>query len=397
LIQFFFYKKKYFIMARYTAPFDSKRRSVDLQIDENSTTFAPGRMRERNFDFDAQYSSNRGNAGALIPVPRYKERDISESIDYERGPYGERERDRYVERDIYESGPAVPAPRERSLHRHIHREEIDIGPPERHHHHNKRAGSRIKKREHTTECICLECVRARRYGEDYRASGTLIVSRDYAPPPKRQKERERERERRTIGYGKYDDGYYTRTEMDVSDVVPYAPSPRGSGYLLSSQETRRSSGMLANYSDGVSQDWTVVDVPPGTRRITVEPGSGPTEINWKEEKSIRRTRGGQSDAQGELWTEITKDLVTTEALDEFGYQYEETEYFLYIFEYLHRDQITDLIELTKDIRRERVKDIEYYDRMERMEGRMIEPSRPMRRENEYYERDRYESREVYYS
>jgi len=240
-------------------------------------------------------------------------------------------------------------------------------------------------------------VRARRYGEEYQASGTLIISRDYVPGPRREIERERERERRTVGYGNYNDGYYTRTEMDVSDVIPaYTASPRGSGVLVSTQEAR-GSGILASYGDQGSQDWTVVDVPPGTRRVTVEPGSGPTEINWKEERSVRRTRATQSETQGELWTEVTKDLVTAEALQEFGYQYEETEYFIYIFEYLHRDQIQDLIELTKDIRRERVRDIEYYDRMERREEREI--PRPMRRPEpkpEFYERDRYESREVYY-
>lgn len=396
-------------MARYQAPQSFKRRSVDLQYDENpSTTFAPGRARDRGFDFEASFSANHGTSGALVPVPRYREKE--ETVGYERrGGYVER--DRYIERDVYESSPGPD-----HVHRHVHREEIECAPPppHRHHQHEKKRGSRIKKREHTTECICLDCVRVRRYGEEYRTSGTLIVSRDYesAPKPRKEQERQRDRERRTIGYGNYDDGYYHRTQMDVSEVIP--PSPRGSGYLLSSQEprrssgmlahieetTRRSSGMLAHYPDGVSQDWTVVDVPPGTRRITVEPGSGPTEINWKNENSIRRTRGGNETTQGELWTEITKDLVTPEALDEFGYQYEETDVFIYIFEYLHRDQIQDLIELTKDIRRERVKDIEYYDRMEKMdraEPRYESRDNRQSRGAEYYERDRYESREVYYT
>jgi len=391
-------------MARYHHPHhDHRQRDVDLQVEEwDSTTFAPGRTREREFDFEFTERSNRGNAGALIPVPRFKERDIKETIDIQRGPYGERERDRYVERDIYETrGPVQEETRRPSI-----REEIDCAPP--HHHKNRNAGARIKKREHSSECICLECVRVRRYGEEYKASGTLTITRDYSAPAKenvRERERERDRDRRTIGYGNYNEGFYSRTEMDVSEVIPYEPSPRNSGYLLSSQqETTRSSGMLANYSGQGSQDWTVVDVPPGTRRVTVEPGSGPTEMNWSnQEKSIRRTRGGsrsESTSQGELWTEITKDLVTAEALQEFGYQYEETEFYYYIFEYLHRDQIQDLIELTKDIRRERVKDIEYYERMQdRSSVQDSRPPRPMLREQpaEYYERDRYESREVYYS
>lgn len=38
--------------------------------------------------------------------------------------------------------------------------------------------------------------------------------------------------------------------------------------------------------------------------------------------------------QQEMWTEITKDLVVREAIERMGYEYEETEYFYYIMEYL---------------------------------------------------------------
>lgn len=37
----------------------------------------------------------------------------------------------------------------------------------------------------------------------------------------------------------------------------------------------------------------------------------------------------------ETWTEITKDLVVREALERFGYPYEETEYIFYIPEFLN--------------------------------------------------------------
>ncbi len=37
---------------------------------------------------------------------------------------------------------------------------------------------------------------------------------------------------------------------------------------------------------------------------------------------------------GDLWTEITKDLVVREAIEELGYQFEETEFFYYILQYL---------------------------------------------------------------
>jgi hypothetical protein len=37
---------------------------------------------------------------------------------------------------------------------------------------------------------------------------------------------------------------------------------------------------------------------------------------------------------GDMWTEITKDLVVREAIEELGYDYEETEYFFYVMQYL---------------------------------------------------------------
>lgn len=38
--------------------------------------------------------------------------------------------------------------------------------------------------------------------------------------------------------------------------------------------------------------------------------------------------------QQEMWTEITKDLVVREAIEKLGYEYEETEYFFYVMQYL---------------------------------------------------------------
>lgn len=45
-------------------------------------------------------------------------------------------------------------------------------------------------------------------------------------------------------------------------------------------------------------------------------------------------RGPAHPRRSEMWTEITKDLVVREALDQMGYEYEETEYFFYIMQYL---------------------------------------------------------------
>lgn len=98
--------------------------------------------------------------------------------------------------------------------------------------------------------------------------------------------------------------------------------------------------------DDRESELAIIDVPAGTRRVTVDMGRE-TDINWRRDNGVRRSRGLGS----ELWTEITKDLVTREAIEYCGYPYEETEFFYYIFEYLHRDQITEIVDITHDIRR----------------------------------------------
>lgn len=109
-------------------------------------------------------------------------------------------------------------------------------------------------------------------------------------------------------------------------------------------------------------DVTVIDVAPGSKRVYVnvqEAGSrrerDREEVDWRREHGIRRSRG----LGNELWTEITKDLITREAIEELGYAYEETEYFYYIFEYLNSDEIAELRELTDDIRHDRVRDLQW--------------------------------------
>lgn len=118
---------------------------------------------------------------------------------------------------------------------------------------------------------------------------------------------------------------------------------------LSQNGSRRGSVQLSGTSD-----WTIIDVPPGTRRITIDTAqpqqpqqSQEEDVSWSRYNGVRRSHGVSS----EVWTEITKDLVTRQAIEDLGYQFEETDHFYYIFDYLNKDQINDLIKLTKDIRR----------------------------------------------
>jgi hypothetical protein len=80
-----------------------------------------------------------------------------------------------------------------------------------------------------------------------------------------------------------------------------------------------------------------------------------TEVRHESKNGIRRSRGTSS----ELWTEITKDLITADAIRDMGYQFEETDHFYYIFEYLTREQIEALIQLTSEVRRHRARQLEY--------------------------------------
>lgn len=118
--------------------------------------------------------------------------------------------------------------------------------------------------------------------------------------------------------------------------------------------------------NGATQDWGVVEVPPGTKRITLEGvGGASQEITWQRYNGVRRSKFktdgdecssdfesreekptigrsymGLKSKKEKLWTEITKDLVIKDAIEKAGYDYEETEHFFYIFDYLRYVSLT---------------------------------------------------------
>lgn len=155
--------------------------------------------------------------------------------------------------------------------------------------------------------------------------------------------------------------------------------------------------------DGATRDWGLVDVPPGTERVRMDgKGGGSQEITWQRYNGDRRSKFQTGDRvyEGEfgapnprspppaplppppvpqpsreeeiriterritegtqkgktkdkMWTEVTKDLVIKEAVEEMGYEYEETEEFFYVIEYLryvsHAAYLTIITELLTDI------------------------------------------------
>ncbi|KAK7740717.1 hypothetical protein SLS53_005185 [Cytospora paraplurivora] len=64
----------------------------------------------------------------------------------------------------------------------------------------------------------------------------------------------------------------------------------------------------------------------------------------------------------DMWTEVTKDLVVREAIEEAGYDYEETELFFYIMQYLRYEDVLELVEISDRIRarrKDRIREIQY--------------------------------------
>lgn len=173
-------------------------------------------------------------------------------------------------------------------------------------------------------------------------------------------------------------------------------------YITSRIEDR---GRVGEALHGATRDWEIVDVPPGTERVRMDgAGGGAAEVTWSKYSGVRRAkflpegddvvarpaprapsrgpvRERESDTRinvlihddkkedrpvkekrSDMWTEITKDLVSRAAIEEMGYEYEETEYFYYILTYLRYEDVLELVKLSDRIRRarrERVRELEW--------------------------------------
>ncbi|KAF3928143.1 hypothetical protein AA313_de0204636 [Arthrobotrys entomopaga] len=379
--------------------YKTRRGDYDVEVDHRDRDYRGPGFYEHDHEYREidTYNPSRERGGELT---RFYERDNRSS-----GALVPVRQEKIIERDLYEV-PPEPEPI-------IPIREIEIDPTikvtehehEHVHHHNHihidHAAIHIvaeppapppppPQRREVVERETLMQIRERRYGGKWNATGRLSIDRDYHVEDDHRVHEERSRSRsesrdrveRTIGYGRYrerneeDRERFTSARNSTGALVP--ASPRGSGFFKDFKAEQ--------------EGWTVVDVPGTGRRITVEGGA---DVSWNSSSfagnagGIRRSsKHPERTAKGELWTEITKDLVCAEALEEFGYNFEETDNFVYVFDYLHRDHIQDLIDLTKDIRRERVREIENSSRYERSQ------SRP-RNSGGYYERDRFSEKRDY--
>jgi hypothetical protein len=205
--------------------------------------------------------------------------------------------------------------------------------------------------------------------------------------PSREPEPERERERIEI-----------REERRIED-----PSPRSSNLdiQIHSSSSRREGGAVFERE---------------------------REYERIEESSDRRVGPprGPKNRTGDLWTEITKDLVVADAITQLGYDFEETEFFFYVLQYLRyvrsppfplallqpvqlkarlttpQEDVLQLVQLSEQIRRERqdrIREIERERlRIERKEREREEWERAERRRprDDGYEEERIIERDIIY-
>ncbi|KAI9835671.1 MAG: hypothetical protein M1837_003672 [Sclerophora amabilis] len=309
--------------------------------------YGPSRERDRSRDYDEidiirrrdrepEYFRDdygRNDTGAL--VLRERETETYSRPREPREPSRERERDIIVEPPIHQEIV--------THHRHIdHGVERAVPPRRGHHHHHDdeleiiHRGSRNSKEYFDDDIIFERENSHRKHHDEYHSRNRSLSTRPRG---------------------------YSRSEMD-HDIASEAD------YYNRRVGDRAYAGEAYN---GATRDWAIVDVPPGTERVTMDgAGGGSQEITWQRYNGVRRSKFvtgrddydevkdlvprryvGEKDPYDDMWTEITKDLVVREAIEQLGYDFEETEFFFYVMEYLRYEDVLDLVQRSEDIRRDR--------------------------------------------
>ncbi|GKT92498.1 conserved glutamic acid rich protein [Colletotrichum tofieldiae] len=204
--------------------------------------------------------------------------------------------------------------------------------------------------------------------------------------------------------------YHGGSRRRAHSAAARTPVDEEAEYITSKIDSR---GKMGEAWNGATKDWAIVDVPPGTERVRMDGvGGGSAEVTWQRYNGVRRAkfipeRDGapisapaplpepsprdsrdrlslqvydreteieiektkdrapgrrQPTKRNEMWTEITKDLVIRDAIVELGYDFEETEYFFYIMQYLKYDDVLELVQVSDDIRRFRKDRVREYER-----------------------------------
>lgn len=206
-------------------------------------------------------------------------------------------------------------------------------------------------------------------------------------------------------------------DEDEDDVSIYddrlrvdAGGPRRARSMMGRAEgdaiTRRidARGRMGEARGGATRRWELVDVPPGTERVRMDGAGGArTDTTWSKYSGERRTkfvpdvaaapkttppsrsrerrmsvavvdRDLEIDIESrrrrhrsrsrpkvvappppprEKWTQVSRTVVSREAIERLGYPYQEARDYFYIQTFLPSDAVSDLIDLSAEIRRAR--------------------------------------------
>lgn len=202
-------------------------------------------------------------------------------------------------------------------------------------------------RHHTDVDIHRSSSRHRSRSRDGRRFGSELIVHDTSRLEERLEGRRRAHS--SVGFRERDEEEYITSRID-------------------------SRGSIGEARGGATRKWTIVDVPPGTERVRMDGvGGASTDTTWSKYSGVRRTKFiperdgllvpsqprrsrsvGRKDrlsvdidierrrsrhrspkpSTREMWTELSKDLVSREAMQRLGYAFEETKYLYYIMQYL---------------------------------------------------------------
>ncbi|KAJ5979164.1 hypothetical protein N7501_002506 [Penicillium viridicatum] len=153
------------------------------------------------------------------------------------------------------------------------------------------------------------------------------------------------------------------SESDYSLGISDAPSMREVERDIMIESTR-----VVNKGPRGTDDWSVVHTPSPDEAIEMTGALDVVEVKPRhssaDEAEVGRVAQQITDpeeARNDRWTEIAKRLVVREAIEQMGFEYEETRTCYYIFSYLKPDDIDELVELSDEIRsarRRRIRDIQ---------------------------------------
>ncbi|KAJ5685288.1 hypothetical protein N7536_007907 [Penicillium majusculum] len=152
------------------------------------------------------------------------------------------------------------------------------------------------------------------------------------------------------------------SESDYSLGISDAPSMREVERDIMIESTR-----VVNKNPRGTDEWSVVHTPSPDEAIEMTGALDVVEVKPRhlsvDEAEVGRVAQQVTDPEtrNDRWTEIAKRLVVREAIEQMGFEYEETRTCYYIFSYLKSDDIDELVELSDEIRsarRRRIRDIQ---------------------------------------